>query len=234
MRCRDAIRPPNRLSAFPCCASFVPRSTRPLADLVSEALIYDVERRIRDVDEMKHRLLAIRDGVVTAGDRRANGGAGRAGPARSFSYRLRRLPRRHRPWPRLPRRPDAADRDRRYPLSRLYPINPRRLALLQLLRRRPARTLRIAPASGGLRSPDHHSDRAGATALSKLSHPLPPLPGSYRVRHRKRSPVVTLLIVGGLMFLVLRLIFFLSSVRFHDRLRRYRTNRPLCALRHRA
>ena len=52
--------------SFPLLRKLCPEINPPLADLVSEALIYDVERRIRDVDEMKRRLLAIRDGVATA------------------------------------------------------------------------------------------------------------------------------------------------------------------------
>jgi hypothetical protein len=43
-----------------------PQLNPALADLVSDALMYDVERRIRDVDEMEHRLLAIKNGPVTA------------------------------------------------------------------------------------------------------------------------------------------------------------------------
>jgi len=50
--------------SFPLLRKLCPHLNPALADLVSEALMYDVERRIRDVDEMKRRLLAIKNGAV--------------------------------------------------------------------------------------------------------------------------------------------------------------------------
>ena len=84
--------------SFPLLRKLCPELNPALADLVSEALIYDVERRIRDVDEMKHRLMAIRDGV---GDRHHAARKPRDRPrrvARSSNCRSRRRrpPRRHR------------------------------------------------------------------------------------------------------------------------------------------
>jgi serine/threonine protein kinase len=52
--------------SFPLLRKLCPDLNPALADLVSEALIYDVDRRIRDVDEMKRSLLAIRNGAATA------------------------------------------------------------------------------------------------------------------------------------------------------------------------
>jgi serine/threonine protein kinase len=49
--------------SFPVLRKFCPDLNPALADLVGEALSYDVERRIRGVDEMKRRLLAIKNGA---------------------------------------------------------------------------------------------------------------------------------------------------------------------------
>jgi serine/threonine protein kinase len=51
--------------SFPLLRKFCPELNPALADLVGDALTYDVERRIRDVDEMKRRLIAIKNGTVT-------------------------------------------------------------------------------------------------------------------------------------------------------------------------
>src|SRR5580700_9547924 len=57
--------------SFPKLRKLCPDLNAALADLVSEALIYDVERRIRDVDEMRRRLIAIRNGAAAGADPQA-------------------------------------------------------------------------------------------------------------------------------------------------------------------
>jgi serine/threonine protein kinase len=49
--------------SFPPLRKFSPDINPALADLVGEALTYDVDRRLRDVDEVKRRLLAIKNGA---------------------------------------------------------------------------------------------------------------------------------------------------------------------------
>ena len=124
--------------SFPLLRKLCPELNPALADLVSEALIYDVERRIRDVDEMRRRLIAIRDGTAS--------GAGEAAKPRAPSGRSQlQLPLKApppAPAPSVSVRADAADRRQRNLLSGLHPADSRRLALLQLLRRRPARDVR--------------------------------------------------------------------------------------------
>ncbi len=60
--------------SFPVLRKFCPDLNPALAELVREALEYDVDRRIRDVDEMRRRLLAIKNGAGA----QANGAPGAA------------------------------------------------------------------------------------------------------------------------------------------------------------
>ncbi|MGO9056651.1 MAG: serine/threonine protein kinase [Candidatus Binataceae bacterium] len=198
--------------SFPLLRKLCPEINPPLADLVSEALIYDVERRIRDVDEMKRRLLAIRDGVATAAVAAPTGV-----PAAQGRSQLQ-----------LPlKTPPAAPP----PVATPSPAVPTLLTLTDDIpcpactRPIPGDSRFCSYCAADLRelfgsSPEAVDSEAQTITLTEPAQShypnyptrAAPASGSYRVRHRKRSPVLTLLIVGGLMFLVLRLIFFLSSV----------------------
>jgi serine/threonine protein kinase len=194
--------------SFPLLRKLCPDLNPALADLVSEALIYDVERRIRDVDEMKRRLLAIRDGVATGAI-----GAQTTGPVAQGNSQLR-LPLKTPPTAPPP------------PPSQLTPT------LLTVTddipcpactRSIPGDSRFCSYCAADLREhfgpPQQGIDSEAQTIT--LTEPAQPhyetRPASHPARQRrhhrgKRSPLLTLLIVAGLMFLVLRLILFLSSV----------------------
>ncbi len=104
MRCRAAIPTIEPPFSFPLLRKLCPELNPALADLVSEALIYDVERRIRDVDEMRRRLLAIQRRRRDRGVGEAQAAvASRAQGARSSNCRSRH--RRRAPAPSAPSAP---------------------------------------------------------------------------------------------------------------------------------
>ncbi len=70
-------RRPSRHSVFRSSATLCPDITPALADLVDQALEYDVVHRMADAREFKERLLAIKSGVATA---KVNGADARAAP----------------------------------------------------------------------------------------------------------------------------------------------------------
>ena len=197
--------------SFPLLRKLCPDVNPALADLVSEALIYDVERRIRDVDEMKHRLLAIREGVATGTIGAQTTGS--TAPGRSQLQLPLKTPPAAPPPAALPS-----------PTPTLLTVTSD-IPCPVCTRSIPGDSRYCSYCAADLRelfgaSPAALDSEAQTITLTEPAQPhLPhyptraaPAPGSYRARQRKRSPVVILLIVGGLMLLVLRLIFFLSAV----------------------
>ncbi len=197
--------------SFPLLRKLCPDLNPVLADLVSEALIYDVERRIRDVDEMKHRLLAIRDGVVTA----AIGGQTTGAVAQGHSQL--QLPLKTPPTtPPFPRSaPSSAFAPTLLTVTDDIPCPA-------CTRSIPGDSRYCSYCAADLR--DHFgppqqvsSSEAQTITLTEPAQPhrqtsSTPYPAHHQRHHRgRRSPLVTLLIVAGLMFLVLKLILFLSS-----------------------
>ncbi len=65
-RCRGVIRPRSRHSVFPKLRTLCPDLNPSLADLVDQALEYDLVHRMADAAEFKERLLAIKAGATTA------------------------------------------------------------------------------------------------------------------------------------------------------------------------
>jgi serine/threonine protein kinase len=194
--------------SFPLLRKLCPDLNPALADLVSEALIYDVERRIRDVDEVKHRLFAIRDGVATG----AIGGQ-TTGPSTAGRSQLQ-LPLKTPPVAQPPQPPAAPSAPTLLTVTDDIPCPA-------CTRSIPGDSRFCSYCAADLRQhfgpPQQVTDSEAQTitltepAQSHYQTGSAPHPGRQRRRHGRRSPLVTLLIVAGLVFLVLKLIVFLSS-----------------------
>jgi len=186
--------------SFPLLRKLCPDLNPVLADLVSEALIYDVERRVRDVDEMKHRLLAIRDGAVTAGI-----GGQITGPVAQGHSQLQ-LP--LKTPPTTPPAPPSAFAPTLLTVTDDIPCPA-------CTRSIPGDSRFCSYCAADLRQhfgpPQQISESEAQTitltepAQTHYQTSSTPHPARQRRHPRgKRSPFVTLLIVAGLMFLVLR------------------------------
>ena len=196
--------------SFPLLRKLCPELNPALADLVGEALIYDVERRIRDVDEMRHRLIAIRNGAGDAQPAAPNTGA----PGRSqLQLPLKAPP--PAPAPSAPASPSAP--------TLLTVTNE--ISCPACTRPIPGDSRFCSYCAADLRAmfgSAHAGDDAQAqtiTLTQPAQSPQPyypsataPPPQPMPRQRSRRSPVLTVLIVAALALLALRLIFFLSSV----------------------
>ncbi|HEY2105129.1 MAG TPA: serine/threonine-protein kinase, partial [Candidatus Binataceae bacterium] len=188
--------------SFPLLRKLCPQLNPALADLVSEALMYDVERRIRDVDEMKHRLLAIKNSPATTNGAQMATAAGQP----QLQLPLKSPP----PAPppvAAPSAPTLLTVTGEIPCpacTRSIPGDSRFCSYC-------AADLRalIGPA------PVADDPNAQTITLTQPSAPphrtAGPSPVAHRPRGRK-SPMVMVLVVAVLAYVVVRLLFFLSSV----------------------
>ncbi len=192
--------------SFPLLRKLSPQLNPALADLVSEALMYDIERRIRDVDEMKRRLLAIKNGPVIANGAQAAAIAAQGQPQLQLPLKS--------PPPAPP--PVAA------------PSAPTLLTVTDEIpcpactRSIPGDSRFCSYCASDLRSllePSHvtHDPNAQTITLTQPSAPhhrtAGASPTSRPSRGRgRRSPLVAVLVVAVLVFAVVKLLFFLSSV----------------------
>ncbi|HEV3110330.1 MAG TPA: serine/threonine-protein kinase [Candidatus Binataceae bacterium] len=190
--------------SFPLLRKLCPQLNPALADLVSDALMYDVERRIRDVDEMEHRLLAIKNGPVTANGAQAAATGAQGQPQLQLPLKA--------PPPAPP--PAAA------------PSTPTLLTVTNEIpcpactRSIPGDSRFCSYCAADLRTlmaPYQVSDDPNAQTIT-LTQPSAPhhrtagAPPIARRPRGRRSPLVTVVVVAVLAYVVVRLLFFLSSV----------------------
>jgi serine/threonine protein kinase len=188
--------------SFPLLRKFCPQVNPALADLVSEALAYDVERRIRDVDEMKRRLLAIRNGGAQSN------GAQSAAPSGQPQLQL---PLKSAPTaPPPPASPSAPT---------LLTVTSE-IACPACTRSIPSDSRFCSYCAADLRTAPQPFNDPNAQTIT-LTQPAGP---QYRVPHSapavdplerwraRKSPLVTLLVVAVLAVAVVTLLSFISSV----------------------
>jgi len=194
--------------SFPLLRKLCPELNPALADLVSEALIYDVERRIRDVDEMRRRLIAIRDGAAS-GAGEAQAAAPSAGTSGRSQLQLPLKAPPPAPAPSAPTLLTVANEISCPACTRPIPGDSRFCSYC-------AADLRaMFGASHAVDDPEAQTITLTQPAQSSQPYypsATAPAPQPIPRRRSRRSPVLTVLIVAGLAFLALRLIFFLSSV----------------------
>jgi serine/threonine-protein kinase len=189
--------------SFPVLRKLCPQLNPALADLVGEALMYDVERRIRDVNEMKHRLLAIKNGVLT--------GNGAAATAPQQQPQLQ-LPLKSAPAaPHPPAAPSAptlltVTHEISCPAcTRLIPADSRFCSYC-------ASDLRSIAAPAPVDDPNAQTiTLTQPTDSHQRTAPPQPLARTARGRGR-RSPMITVLVIAVVVYVVIRLLFFISSV----------------------
>ena len=193
--------------SFPPLRKLCPDVNAPLADLVGEALMYDVERRIRDVGEFKYRLTAIKNGAATG----AVAAGVTASPAPQGRSQLQ-----------LPlKKPSAPPAQPASSAPTLLTVT-NEIACPACARPIPGDSRFCSYCAADLRALfgiDTGVDPADnptitLTQPSQAPHnhgPSAPWTGGPR-RRTRRSPLLTLLIVVVLVFLALRIIFYLSSI----------------------
>jgi serine/threonine protein kinase len=195
--------------SFPLLRKLCPDLNPALADVVSEALKYDVERRIRDVDEMKRRLLAVKNGTAIAAPDPQAAAAPQGQP--QLQLPLRSQPATApAPAAAAPSTPTLLTVTNEIPCpacTRSIPSDSRFCSycaadLRALLE--PAQTV--------------NDPNAQTITLTQPSQPYartggPPLgPPNFMQRRGRRSPLVTMLIVVVLALAVVKLLMLLSSV----------------------
>jgi serine/threonine protein kinase len=191
--------------SFPLLRKLCPQLNPALADLVSEALMYDVERRIRDVDEMRRRLLAVKNGPAPA----ANGSQAARAPQGQPQLQL--------PLKSAPPTPPASAASAPTLLTVTNEI-----ACPACTRSIPGDSRFCSYCAADLRTiltPSHIVDDPEAQTIT-LTQPSPPhyqtggasqAPRGIRQRGR-RSPLITALVVFLLAIVVVKLLLFISSV----------------------
>ena len=190
--------------SFPLLRKLCPQINPALADLVSEALMYDVERRIRDVDEMKHRLLAIKNGPVTANGAQASATAASGQP--QLQLPLKSPPPAPQPVaaPSAPTLLTVTDEIPCPACTRSIPGDSRFCSYCAA----DLRTLLGGPHVTN----DPNAQTITLTEPSAAHHQTAGAPPIARRPRGRRSPMITVLIVAVLAYVVVRLLFFLSSV----------------------
>jgi serine/threonine protein kinase len=190
--------------SFPLLRKLCPQLNPALADLVSEALMYDVERRIRDVEEIKRRLLAIKNGVAAAAN-----GAQAASAAPQGQPQLQ-LPLKSPPpaatSPSSPTLLTVTDEIACPACTRSIPGDSRFCSYC-------AADLRtILALSNVVNDPD--AQTITLTNPSQPHYQTAPVPPTARVSRgrRRKSPLVTVLVVAALAFAVVSLLMLLSSL----------------------
>src|SRR5579875_404773 len=186
--------------SFPVLRKFCPELNAALADLVSDALAYYVEQRIRDVGEMKRRLLAIKNGAAAAAN-----GAQAAAPAGQPQLKL---PLKTPPAAASASAPTLLTNEIACPAcTRAIPGDSRFcsycaadlrnvLELFQVVSDPNAQTITLSQPSPG------HPRTAAAPPIGRPWH-----------RRGRRSPLLlTVLVVVLLAVAVVKLLLFLSDV----------------------
>src|SRR5579883_616689 len=191
--------------SFPLLRKLCPELNPALADLVSEALMYDVERRIRDVDEMKRRLLAIRNGIAANANGQSSAAAALQGqPQLTLPLKSPAPPSTAPPAPSAPSAPTLLTvRNEIFCPSCTRPI--------------PGDSRFCSYCAADLRPlieqrPSVINDPAAQTiTLTQPSQNYPAAPAPL-IRRRRRSPLMTIVIVAVIAFVALKLLLMLVSV----------------------
>jgi serine/threonine protein kinase len=187
--------------SFPLLRKLCPELNPALADLVSEALTYDVERRIRDVDEMKRRLLAVKNGTaIAASDTQA---AAAAPGQPQLKLPLKAPP------------PAAAS------ASPTLLTVTNEIACPACTRSIPGDSRFCSYCAADLRALAEPTTQApndpNAQTITLTQPSQPPLRSSVPAEPRfyrrgRRSPVATVIIVAVLAFVVIKLLLIVSSI----------------------